>query len=120
MSLVPYLVLSPSLGNPVYAGVQKAPGHYAPAEISLGEVWLVRYLKEGDLVPLYVRHRLVTGFRRLLAQPVCLLLAGSHGFFALLQGHAEYRAALAVTESDEPLAPVLALYLWEDLLVNVA
>src|SRR3712207_5751556 len=82
---------------------RRKPRLLHPGQDWLRRSLLVRYLKECDFVAFYVRYRLVTGFRRLLAQPICLLLAGAHRFFALPQGNAEHRAALAVTQGDEPL-----------------
>jgi hypothetical protein len=63
MPLLPYLTLSPSLTNSESASVQKSRGVEAPARMGLDEVWLVRHLKEGDLVALHVRYRLVTDLR---------------------------------------------------------
>jgi hypothetical protein len=52
------------LGNPYNSvGKKKGRGFYTPAGTGLDEVWLVRYLKEGDFVALYVRYRLITGIR---------------------------------------------------------
>ena len=46
-------------------------------------------LKRGDadLVPFHVLYRRAGGLCTLAAQPVCFLLAGAHGFFALPEGY---------------------------------
>ena len=75
----------PLLGRRVNKGKKKGRGRYTPAPSrALG--LLALYLKEANFVPLHTCYLSPASLRRLSAQSVSCLLAGTHGFFAFPEG----------------------------------